>query len=120
MKSDSCRNLRGSALPAKNAVRGSGQFTYTTTGGTMTLSFQWSRRDSAIPARIDGLPVISSAVWLMSGVAKKNSMIHEEAELRIYIEEYLRRSAPVRWVNWILKCPNRDARRRLESVLFEN
>ena len=38
----------------------------------------------------------------------------------MWIEEYLRRSAPVRWVNWILKCPNRDARRRLESVLFEN
>ncbi len=47
-------------------------------------------------------------------------MTDEEAELRIWIEDYLRRSAPIRWVNWISKCPDPETRTELESVLFED
>lgn len=47
-------------------------------------------------------------------------MTDEEAELQMCVEEYLRRSAPVRWVNWISKCPDPEARKQLEAVLFDN
>lgn len=47
-------------------------------------------------------------------------MTEEDARLRSSTEEYLRRSAPVRWVNWISKCPDPETRKELECVLFEN
>ena len=47
-------------------------------------------------------------------------MTNEEAQMRRSIEAYLLRSAPVRWVNWISKCPDPQTKRDLEFVLFED
>lgn len=44
----------------------------------------------------------------------------EEYALRSHIEAYLHGCAPVHWVNWKYKCKDADARRSLESVLFED
>ena len=48
-------------------------------------------------------------------------MNNEEQELewlREVVEAYLQKCAPIHWLNWASKCPDPDAKKLLDSVLF--
>jgi hypothetical protein len=38
--------------------------------------------------------------------------------LREVVEAYLKNCAPIHWLNWASKCPDPDAKKLLDSVLF--
>ena len=46
-------------------------------------------------------------------------MTKEEVQVREWVEAYLKHTAPIRWVQWWSRCSDPDAKRLLQSVLFE-